>query len=169
MTSVVRALVVEDEPDLAALVGSYLERAGMAVTLCHDGLQAVALARQVDPEVIVLDLGLPSLDGIEVCRQVRTFSDAYVVMLTARSDEVDAAWTFITPILEQWAASPPPAYPNYAAGSWGPAASAELLERDGAVRRQRAPSRPCRARRSNTCVQPETLSDSSAMPVRMIS
>lgn len=89
MTSVVRALVVEDEPDLAALVGSYLERAGMAVTLCHDGLQAVALARQVDPEVIVLDLGLPSLDGIEVCRQVRTFSDAYVVMLTARSDEVD--------------------------------------------------------------------------------
>ena len=47
------------------------------------------MAREVDPDVIVLDLGLPGLDGVEVCRQVRTFSDAYVVMLTARSDEVD--------------------------------------------------------------------------------
>lgn len=89
MTSATRALVVEDEPDLAALVGSYLERAGMSVTLCHDGLEAVTLARRLDPEVIVLDLGLPGLDGVEVCRQIRTFSDAYVVMLTARSDEVD--------------------------------------------------------------------------------
>lgn len=84
-----RALVVEDETELAALVGSYLELAGFGVTLSHDGLQAVALAREVDPDVIVLDLGLPGLDGVEVCRQVRTFSDSYVVMLTARSDEVD--------------------------------------------------------------------------------
>jgi DNA-binding response OmpR family regulator len=89
MTTALRALVVEDEPDLAALVGSYLERAGLRPTLCHDGLEAVALARSLDPAVIVLDLGLPGLDGVEVCRQVRTFSDAYVVMLTARSDEVD--------------------------------------------------------------------------------
>ena len=84
-----RALVVEDETDLAALVGSYLERAGFDTTLTHDGLQAVATAREVDPDVVVLDLGLPTLDGVEVCRQLRTFSDAYVVMLTARSDEVD--------------------------------------------------------------------------------
>ncbi len=84
-----RAMVVEDETELAALVGSYLERAGFEVTLCSDGLQAVTQAREVDPDVIVLDLGLPGLDGVEVCRQVRTFSDAYVVMLTARSDEVD--------------------------------------------------------------------------------
>ena len=84
-----RALVVEDETELAALVGSYLERAGFEVTLSYDGLQAVALAREVDPDVIVLDLGLPSLDGVEVCRQIRTFSDSYVVMLTARSDEID--------------------------------------------------------------------------------
>ena len=84
-----RALVVEDEVDLAALVGSYLERDGFEVALAHDGSEAVTVAREVDPDVIVLDLGLPGLDGVEVCRQVRTFSDAYVVMLTARSDEVD--------------------------------------------------------------------------------
>jgi DNA-binding response OmpR family regulator len=82
-------MVVEDEPELAALVGSYLERDGFEVTLTHDGAEAVPLAREVDPEVIVLDLGLPGLDGVEVCRQIRTFSDAYVVILTARSDEVD--------------------------------------------------------------------------------
>jgi DNA-binding response OmpR family regulator len=84
-----RAMVVEDELELAALVGSYLERDGFAVTLTRDGAEAVTLAREVDPDVIVLDLGLPSLDGVEVCRQIRTFSDAYVVILTARSDEVD--------------------------------------------------------------------------------
>ena len=84
-----RALVVEDEVPLASLVASYLERAGFEVTVVHDGEVAVSRAREVDPDVMVLDLGLPSLDGIEVCRQVRMFSDAYVVMLTARSDEVD--------------------------------------------------------------------------------
>lgn len=84
-----RALVVEDETELAALVGTYLERAGFEVTLSYDGLQAVALTREVNPDVIVLDLGLPSLGGVEVCRQIRTFSDSYVVMLTARSDEID--------------------------------------------------------------------------------
>jgi len=82
-------MVVEDETELADLIGSYLERDGFEVTLSYDGAQAVKLAREVDPDVIVLDLGLPGLDGVEVCRQVRTFSDAYVVMLTARSDEVD--------------------------------------------------------------------------------
>jgi DNA-binding response OmpR family regulator len=84
-----RALVVEDEQEIAELVGSYLEHDGFEVTVVHDGLEAVATARRVDPDVVVLDLGLPSLDGIEVCRQLRTFSDAYVVMLTARTDEVD--------------------------------------------------------------------------------
>jgi DNA-binding response OmpR family regulator len=84
-----RAMVVEDESELATLIGNYLERDGFEVTIANDGQQAVTSARQVDPDVVVLDLGLPSLDGIEVCRQVRTFSDAYVVMLTARSDEVD--------------------------------------------------------------------------------
>jgi DNA-binding response OmpR family regulator len=84
-----RALVVEDEISLAGVLGSYLERDGFETTLSHDGLQAVLTARDVDPDVVILDLGLPTLDGIEVCRQIRTFSDAYVVMLTARSEEVD--------------------------------------------------------------------------------
>ncbi|WP_121258980.1 response regulator transcription factor [Nocardioides ferulae] len=82
-------MVVEDERQLAAVLGSYLERDGLDVTVVHDGLDAVEKARAVDPDVVVLDLGLPSLDGIEVCRQLRTFSDAYVIMLTARSEEVD--------------------------------------------------------------------------------
>lgn len=84
-----RAMVVEDETQLAGLIGSYLERDGFEVAVVHDGLEAVEAARAVDPDVVVLDLGLPSLDGVEVCRQLRTFSDAYVVMLTARDTEVD--------------------------------------------------------------------------------
>lgn len=82
-------LVVDDEVPLADLVSRYLTTAGYAVTTCHTGPAAVTEARRLHPEVIVLDLGLPGLDGIEVCRQIRTFSDCYVVMVTARDDEVD--------------------------------------------------------------------------------
>jgi DNA-binding response OmpR family regulator len=84
-----RVLVVDDEQPLARLLGTYLERDGFEVTLAFDGVAAVESARAVDPDVVVLDLGLPGLDGLEVCRQVRTFSDCYIVMLTARSEEVD--------------------------------------------------------------------------------
>ena len=84
-----RAMVVEDEAPLANLIGSYLERDGFETAITGDGADAVTLARQVDPDVVVLDLGLPHLDGVEVCRQLRTFSDAYVVMLTARTEEID--------------------------------------------------------------------------------
>jgi DNA-binding response OmpR family regulator len=84
-----RVLVVDDEQPLARLVGTYLERDGFEVALAFDGEAALALARQVDPEVVVLDLGLPGVDGLEVCRRLRTFSDCYVIMLTARSEEID--------------------------------------------------------------------------------
>src|SRR5688500_204662 len=84
-----RVLVVDDEQSLAKVVASYLERDGHQVTCVYDGPAAVDAARALAPDVVVLDLGLPGLDGIEVCRQVRTFSDCYIVMLTARADEVD--------------------------------------------------------------------------------
>lgn len=84
-----RVLVVDDELPLAAVVARYLEREGYAVTQAHDGPTALERARGVDPHVVVLDLGLPGLEGIEVCRELRTFSDCYVVMLTARAEESD--------------------------------------------------------------------------------
>jgi len=84
-----RALVVDDEVALASVVASYLRRSGFDVHVAADGETALHLARSVDPDVVVLDLGLPGIDGIEVCRTLRTFSDCYVVMLTARAEEVD--------------------------------------------------------------------------------
>jgi DNA-binding response OmpR family regulator len=84
-----RVLVVDDERPLAELVRSYLERDGFEVVLAFDGPSGLEAARQARPDVVVLDLGLPGLDGLEVCRQLRTFSDCYVVMLTARGEEVD--------------------------------------------------------------------------------
>ena len=84
-----RILVVDDETDLAQLVAGYLRKAGLEVAVRHDGTEAVTAVRDFTPDVLVLDLGLPGIDGIEVCRQVRTFSDCYVLMLTARDDEVD--------------------------------------------------------------------------------
>jgi DNA-binding response OmpR family regulator len=84
-----RVLVVDDEQSLAKVVASYLQRDGHEVACAFDGPEALDAARREPPDVVVLDLGLPGLDGIEVCRQLRTFSDCYVVMLTARSDEVD--------------------------------------------------------------------------------
>lgn len=84
-----RVLVVEDEPVLAGTVATYLDRAGHQVQTVADGLQAVEVASDWSPDVVVLDLGLPGLDGVEVCRRIRTFSDCYVLMVTARADEVD--------------------------------------------------------------------------------
>jgi DNA-binding response OmpR family regulator len=84
-----RALVVDDERPLVGILSTYLEREGFEVLAAYDGKQAVELARSEQPDVIVLDLMLPGLDGIEACRQIRTFSDAYIVMLTAKAEEAD--------------------------------------------------------------------------------
>jgi len=84
-----RALVVDDEPSLTRVVAGYLEHEGFVVTTAPDGEQALAAARRDPPDVVVLDVMMPGIDGIEVCRQLRTFSDAYVIMLTARTEEVD--------------------------------------------------------------------------------
>jgi DNA-binding response OmpR family regulator len=87
--SPVRVLVVDDEVPLAGVVASYLLREGYTVEQAHDGPAAVAAARATAPDLIVLDVMLPGFDGIEVCRQVRTFTDAYIIMLTARDEEID--------------------------------------------------------------------------------
>jgi DNA-binding response OmpR family regulator len=84
-----RVLVVDDEVALARVVASYLEREGFTVDLAHDGPTAVAAARANDPDLVVLDVMLPGFDGVEVCRQLRGFTYAYVIMLTARDEEVD--------------------------------------------------------------------------------
>ena len=84
-----RVLVVDDEQPLAQMIESYLVRAGFDATQAHTGIQAVAQARAWAPDVVVLDLGLPGLDGMEVCRQIRAFSDCYILMLTARNSEDD--------------------------------------------------------------------------------
>ena len=83
-----RVLVVDDERPLAQMVSTYMTKAGYRASVAHAGPEAVAMARELAPDVIVLDLGLPGLDGIEVCREIRTFSDCYILMLTARGDEV---------------------------------------------------------------------------------
>jgi DNA-binding response OmpR family regulator len=82
-------LLVDDEPPIIDLVRGYLEREGFAVRTATDGPSAVAAVRDLGPDVVILDVMLPGFDGIEACRQIRSFSDAYVLMLTARSEEID--------------------------------------------------------------------------------
>jgi DNA-binding response OmpR family regulator len=84
-----RALVVDDAAEFRELVAAVLRRDGFLVEVAGDGPAALDLARSFAPDVVVLDLGLPGMDGVEVCRQLRTFTDAYVVMVTGRRDEVD--------------------------------------------------------------------------------
>jgi DNA-binding response OmpR family regulator len=82
-------LVVEDEPRIASLVRDYLEHAGFAVLTAGDGAGGLALARARRPDAIVLDLGLPKVDGLDVLRSLRTGSAVPIVVLTARGDETD--------------------------------------------------------------------------------
>ncbi len=82
-------LVVEDEMKIARLVRDYLEHAGFDVIVTGDGGSAVASARGSKPDLIVLDLGLPGRDGLDVAREVRRTSNVPIVMLTARGDEAD--------------------------------------------------------------------------------
>ncbi len=81
--------MVDDEPPIVELVRSYLERETFTVSIARDGPEALAHVEREQPDVVVLDVMLPGLDGVEVCRRLRAFSDAYVLMLTARSEEVD--------------------------------------------------------------------------------
>ena len=82
-------LVVDDEPKITQLVRDYLERAGFAVRVAHDGKMALTAGRAEKPDMVVLDLGLPFLDGLDFTREFRTFSNAPIIMLTARAEEMD--------------------------------------------------------------------------------
>ena len=84
-----RALVVDDSPEFARLVSELLRREGFEVEACADGETGVDSAKALLPDLVILDLTLPGIDGIEACRRMRTFSDAYIVMLTGRTEEVD--------------------------------------------------------------------------------
>ncbi len=82
-------LVVDDEAKIIKLVRDYLERAGFGVLTATDGKSALTIARSANPDCIILDLGLPHMDGLDVTRQLRKLSNVPIIMLTARSEESD--------------------------------------------------------------------------------
>ena len=82
-------MVVDDEPKIVQLARDYLEHAGFTVVVAHDGKAALATARAQKPDLVVLDLGLPELDGLDVARTLRAESNVPIVMLTGRSEESD--------------------------------------------------------------------------------
>jgi two-component system alkaline phosphatase synthesis response regulator PhoP len=82
-------LVVEDDPQIAQIAADYLQHAGFAVLTAGDGPDALAVARERRPDLVVLDLGLPRLDGMEVTKRLRQAGDVPIIMLTARVDEAD--------------------------------------------------------------------------------
>ncbi len=84
-----RVLVVDDEPHIRAVLRGYLEADGFAVSEAADGEAAVRRLRDDAPDLVLLDVMMPGTDGLEVLRQVRAFSDVYVILLTARAEEVD--------------------------------------------------------------------------------
>jgi DNA-binding response OmpR family regulator len=82
-------LVVDDEPEIVRLVRDYLERAGFAVVTAADGDTALRVAHRNRPDIVVLDLGLPGIDGLDVARELRRGGEMPIIMLTARTEEAD--------------------------------------------------------------------------------
>jgi len=83
------ALIVEDAPEFVAMLVPTLEGEGFDVTVATTGNDGIAAATERHPDLVILDVTLPDVDGFEVCRVIRTFSDSYVVMVTGRHDEID--------------------------------------------------------------------------------
>jgi len=84
-----RAVVVEDDADTRELIEIVLRRDGIEVAAAEDGESALRLVRELRPDLVTLDVQLPDMEGTEVCRRLREFSDALVMMVTSRTDEVD--------------------------------------------------------------------------------
>jgi DNA-binding response OmpR family regulator len=89
MPPVRTVLVVDDEPEIVRILRDYLERAGFAVLTASDGAVAVAVARRERPDLVILDLTMPSLDGLDVARALRREGELPIIMLTARTEESD--------------------------------------------------------------------------------
>lgn len=89
MTNQARILVVDDEPSILKLVSAYLKPEGYQVFTATDGVEGLKAFRQHRPDLVILDLMLPGMDGLEVLAQLRRESDAYVILLTARAEETD--------------------------------------------------------------------------------
>jgi len=83
------AVVIEDDADVRALLTELLQQSGFTVAEAATGSDGVRLVHEQDADLVTLDLNLPDLDGIEVCRRIREISEAYIVMLTGRPDEID--------------------------------------------------------------------------------
>ena len=84
-----KILIVEDEVRIVRTLRLYLEQAGFAVTAVHDGTQAVPAFRQERPSLVLLDLNLPGQDGLDICRSLRRLGNVPIIMLTARTEEMD--------------------------------------------------------------------------------
>jgi DNA-binding response OmpR family regulator len=84
-----KILIVDDEPKIIEVVKLYLEREGFQVTSAANGQQAIARAASFKPDLMILDLNLPDIDGLEVCRSIRKTSNVPIIMLTGRGEEVD--------------------------------------------------------------------------------
>ena len=109
-------LVVDDEPQIAGIARDYLRLAGFDVIVAGDGVRALEAARGRHPDLVVLDLGLPGLDGMDVARALRRDSDVPIIMLTARVEEDDR--------LRGWRSAPTTTSPSRSArASWWPASA----------------------------------------------
>ena len=120
-------LIVEDDRNTAALVAAYLEREGFATVVIHDGGQALKAAAECNPVFVILDVMLPNVDGLEICRSLRKISEVPVLMLTAREEEVDRVAGLVT------------GADDYVVKPFSPR---ELVERVKAILRRSRPASP---------------------------
>ena len=140
-------LVVDDEPKITRLVRDYLERAGYGVHVASDGSSALSQARAEKPDMVILDLGLPHMDGLDVTRELRKMSNVPIIMLTARSEESDKLIG-----LELGA-------DDYMTKPFSPR---ELVARVKALLRRPRTRRPARARADRSSGAPERQSEKTA-------
>lgn len=86
MNAMIRVLVVDDDPNICELIRIYLEKEGFQVAVCHDGRKAVEAFKEQTPDIVILDIMLPGLDGWQVCREIRRLSDIPIIILSAKDE-----------------------------------------------------------------------------------